>query len=277
MRKDRNKRKAIPKSVRFEVFKRDSFCCQYCGASAPEVLLQIDHIKPVSKGGTNDITNLLTCCAGCNSGKSDRELDDQSVVSKSRKQMEELQQRREQLEMMMAWREGLRNLKDEAVERVCEYWRGLAASWVVNETGKAKVAKWIRQLSIAEVCQAMDIAAEQYFRFEDDGNVTSESWNAAFEKIPGICRVERASKEDPDVKELYYIRGIVRNRLEGRYFDNAESLDWLKAARSWNVPMDELRAIATRVKSWTQFKNTVSDAIAEQKRHQGSADNETLE
>ena len=46
-----NKRKSITKSVRFEVFKRDGFKCQYCGASAPDVILEVDHIVPVAEGG----------------------------------------------------------------------------------------------------------------------------------------------------------------------------------------------------------------------------------
>ena len=50
---------AVRKKDRFEVFKRDSFTCQYCGKSAPDVILQIDHIVPVSKDGTDDIVNLL--------------------------------------------------------------------------------------------------------------------------------------------------------------------------------------------------------------------------
>ena len=40
-------RQAISKKLRFEIFKRDSFTCQYCGSSAPEVLLHADHLKPV--------------------------------------------------------------------------------------------------------------------------------------------------------------------------------------------------------------------------------------
>jgi len=32
-------RKTISKKIRFEVFKRDSFTCQYCGKSAPEIIL----------------------------------------------------------------------------------------------------------------------------------------------------------------------------------------------------------------------------------------------
>jgi 5-methylcytosine-specific restriction endonuclease McrA len=62
-------RKAIPKKLRFEVFKRDSFTCQYCGKSAPDIILEVDHIHPVSRGGEEDITNLITSCFDCNRGK----------------------------------------------------------------------------------------------------------------------------------------------------------------------------------------------------------------
>mgnify|MGYP003405974009 CR=1 FL=1 len=51
------KRKTISKKIRFEVFKRDNFTCQYCGRMAPDVVLEVDHINPVSKGGDNDISN----------------------------------------------------------------------------------------------------------------------------------------------------------------------------------------------------------------------------
>ena len=65
-------RKPLSKKTRFEVFKRDSFKCQYCGKSAPEVVLNVDHIVPVAADGKNDIMNLITSCFDCNSGKSDR-------------------------------------------------------------------------------------------------------------------------------------------------------------------------------------------------------------
>ena len=63
------KRKALSKKVRFEVFKRDSFTCQYCGNTPPLVILEIDHVDPVSKGGDNDIDNLVASCFDCNRGK----------------------------------------------------------------------------------------------------------------------------------------------------------------------------------------------------------------
>lgn len=79
------KRKQVRKTDRFEVFKRDGFVCQYCGRRPPLVILEIDHISPVSKGGGNDINNLLTACFDCNRGKSDKSLLNvpQSVTKKA--------------------------------------------------------------------------------------------------------------------------------------------------------------------------------------------------
>jgi len=67
-------RSSIPKGRRFDVLNRDNFQCQYCGKSAPEVKLHIDHVVPVSSGGTNSIDNLKTACSECNVGKSDKPL-----------------------------------------------------------------------------------------------------------------------------------------------------------------------------------------------------------
>src|SRR5262249_38512055 len=136
-------RKSIAKSVRFEVFKRDKFKCQYCGKSSPDILLVIDHIKPVAGGGTNEILNLITSCEPCNAGKSDKPIDDNAAIQKQRTQLESLQERREQLEMMMNWMEGLRDIKNESLDRVCKYWDELTPGFSVNENGKKKLRRWI--------------------------------------------------------------------------------------------------------------------------------------
>ncbi len=68
------KRIDLPSKVRFDIIKRDKRTCQYCGREPPEVKLEIDHIKPVSKGGTNEPSNLITSCRDCNRGKTDSEI-----------------------------------------------------------------------------------------------------------------------------------------------------------------------------------------------------------
>lgn len=70
-----NKRQSLSKKMRFDVFKRDLFVCQYCGATPPTVVLEVDHITPVSKGGKNRVDNLITACFDCNRGKSDGVLN----------------------------------------------------------------------------------------------------------------------------------------------------------------------------------------------------------
>lgn len=68
-------RKPIRKRVRFEVLHRADYTCQACGAKAADgAELHIDHIHPVSKGGTNDPANLQALCRDCNLGKGARVL-----------------------------------------------------------------------------------------------------------------------------------------------------------------------------------------------------------
>jgi len=55
--------------IRWQVFARDNFTCQYCGRKAPNVTLEIDHKNPVSNGGSWELDNLVTACAACNRGK----------------------------------------------------------------------------------------------------------------------------------------------------------------------------------------------------------------
>ena len=73
-------RALVTPKIRFEVLKRDNFTCQYCGAHGEGVVLEVDHIIPISKGGTSDMGNLITACFDCNRGKgSDLVTDKQAM------------------------------------------------------------------------------------------------------------------------------------------------------------------------------------------------------
>ena len=73
--KSNKKRDKIPKSLRYAVLKRDKERCVKCGASAKrkDIVLEIDHIVPWSKGGLTELSNLQTLCYGCNRGKKDKD------------------------------------------------------------------------------------------------------------------------------------------------------------------------------------------------------------
>lgn len=62
-------RAPIPDDVRLTVYERDDYRCAHCGTAED---LSIDHIRPWSKGGTDDVENLQTLCRPCNSAKGDK-------------------------------------------------------------------------------------------------------------------------------------------------------------------------------------------------------------
>lgn len=82
-----NKRKPISKKLRFEIFKRDEFVCQYCGSHPPAVILHVDHIVPVKDGGDNDMDNLITSCSSCNLGKSANSLTNIPISLKEKSEL----------------------------------------------------------------------------------------------------------------------------------------------------------------------------------------------
>jgi 5-methylcytosine-specific restriction endonuclease McrA len=57
---------------RRNVFKRDKFACQYCGAQPGSEELTIDHVTPRAQGGTSTWVNCILACIECNSRKADR-------------------------------------------------------------------------------------------------------------------------------------------------------------------------------------------------------------
>jgi 5-methylcytosine-specific restriction endonuclease McrA len=68
----------VPRRFRRQVtntflFARDRYCCQYCGrpqaSLKPRESLTRDHVVPISRGGTNDWTNVVTACSPCNTRK----------------------------------------------------------------------------------------------------------------------------------------------------------------------------------------------------------------
>jgi hypothetical protein len=65
----------IRQSTRLAIYLRDGMACCYCGASVEQgAALSLDHVKPHSKGGGNEATNLVTCCSRCNSSRADRPM-----------------------------------------------------------------------------------------------------------------------------------------------------------------------------------------------------------
>lgn len=176
------KRKALTQKIRFEVFKRDGFTCQYCGAKSPEVTLEVDHIIPVSEGGSNDILNLVTACFNCNRGKSNTKLSDDTIVQKRRKQAEETQKRIEQIKMLAKWEEELIKESEVQIDTLEKLFMSYYPEHSFSQHYTRTLKKWINQFGYLEVYSALKIALDQY---------NEKDLERGLGKVGGICYNKR--------------------------------------------------------------------------------------
>jgi 5-methylcytosine-specific restriction endonuclease McrA len=72
LRNFRNVPHKRPIPSRKNIFTRDGFRCLYCGAKAPKVTLELEHVIPKSRGGLGTWENLVSACHPCNQRKADR-------------------------------------------------------------------------------------------------------------------------------------------------------------------------------------------------------------
>lgn len=73
----------ISGTLRYEVLKRAAFHCELCGISADLKALEVDHITPRNKGGSDEMENLQALCYSCNAMKRDRDDTDFRQVRES--------------------------------------------------------------------------------------------------------------------------------------------------------------------------------------------------
>jgi hypothetical protein len=252
-------RKPISNSIRFEVFKRDAFTCQYCGAKAPEVILNVDHINAVVSGGSNEIINLITSCFNCNSGKGARALNDTAIIEKQRKQIEELNERRTQLELLMAWRASLENIETETIDIICTA-ISKHSKFRPSDAGRKHISKWLKKFSAAELLDALDICFLQYLKPDDDPKTLMGSWERAFCMTPRVAAINKNGGISADKSTAFYVRGILRNRLN--YLNERTVINICVAAFEAGVTHEDVKHAAKKCKNWTDFTSWLSDMEA---------------
>lgn len=238
-------RKAVKKTTRFEVFKRDSFMCQYCGRKSPDVILEIEHIHPVSKGGGNDIVNLLTACVDCNRGKSDKTLDDCTAVLKQHAQMAELQERRNQIEMICQWRAELRGIDDSIKDALAEEFKA-GFGYPPSSESVTELYRVYKKYDLEEASDCIADAANIYAHLDESD---------AVKKIGGIAVCRERERERPGSGRLSYILAILNNRFGGT--KSWIFFEIMNEAIDRNICMEDAERLSKSVSSWYQFKTAI--------------------
>lgn len=173
---------ALSVRTRFEVFKRDRFTCQYCGRTPPNVLLEVDHIVPVAAGGSDDETNLTTSCWECNSGKSDRLLEEGTAPVVSREVTDRLAERIEQATAYTELVAQLQALLERQISMVNEAWASAyhakteehadgTVTWVLGRgrfPDQRTMRRLLRKLPLEFLIEAVDITVGRFdWPFDD--------------------------------------------------------------------------------------------------------------
>lgn len=249
------KRKSLSKAVRFEVFKRDKFTCQYCGRMAPDVILEVDHINPVANGGTNDIINLITSCKDCNRGKSKKLLSDNTCIKLQQEQLKELAVKREQLEMLVEWRKELSKLDDLQIDMVEDIIQS-SVGHSLTDKGRKIILNIIKKYDVNEVCDATSIYVDRYY------NHNKNEFSRGFRTISSICENRRREKDDPSIYWVNKVAYAVHNK-----FPDVEKWQVRNIIRGHIKSEDDCNYLLELVSlnsRWRYLKNDFLDFCAEE-------------
>jgi CRISPR/Cas system Type II protein with McrA/HNH and RuvC-like nuclease domain len=167
---------SITKKIRFEVFKRDGFKCQYCGKTPPCVMLEVDHIQPKSKKGIDDINNLITACFDCNRGKTNIELKKipASMVENAEIILEKESQYKEYKKVVLIVE---RRLNKEA-GKIDELFKQNFPEYNLTEGFKnTSVKKFLKELGFSVVYSAMETACYKVRRYDVPKYFCGICWN----------------------------------------------------------------------------------------------------
>ena len=208
----------ISKKIRFEVFKRDGFACCYCGKTPPQAVLEVDHIEPKSKGGKDEINNLITACFDCNRGKSGIPLD--KLPNTLTENLEILKEKEAQLKQHRKFTKLIQKRIDSDIDTIQDVFKEYFGDLIFTDQFRnGTVKRFIENLPLHEIADAMHIAGSR--KKDADGCI---------KYFCGICW-NKIKADDPDKK-------IVTLWLRLGYKYTGKQLHFEKRDLSWLAKID---------------------------------------
>lgn len=178
---------AISKKIRFEVFKRDGFVCQYCGKHPPEAIMEVDHIKPKARNGKDSINNLITSCFDCNRGKGKIEL--KQIPNTLHENYDILKEKEHQYLQYMKLVSKIEKRILNEIEQVANIFESHFETVTLTDNFKNTTLKmFIKKLNIIEVMEGMKLACGHFpYLNKFPGYIDSKYCNDVVKYFCGIC------------------------------------------------------------------------------------------
>ena len=263
--------KTMENKLRFDIFERDNFTCQYCGRKPPEVILEVDHILPKSKGGGNEKINLITSCRKCNRSKHDKILKniDRSEIIKN--ELDDLKEAEIQIKDYYKYLKRISKLKKEKnpiVSLISKVWdEESGGNSSLTEQGKKNVSNLLKRFSGDEIIEAIIITWEKNY-IEDERR---------FRYMCGILKQMKLRKDNPELakkqenlyKNYYELLNYWKNQPKGtgylpiykvkEWLDNDYDVETIKRC------MDLAQGNWSDLQNWISTINEFGDNLEKQK------------
>ncbi len=196
---------ALSKRLRFKIFEKYNFTCQYCGRKPPEVVLEVDHVVSRKDGGLDEEMNLICSCFDCNRGKRETSLDIQKIKNQNfKKELEYLEERQQQLEAYYNFIKRKEELENEELSVFQRAWEDSSQGEnSLTDHGLNEIRKLKEAYPTELVLEAIKLA----WKNEKVAN------NEKFRYMCGILKNKQRISEDPETEE--HVRIEMKKFFEG--------------------------------------------------------------
>ncbi len=237
----------ITKKLRFKIFERDNFTCQYCGKKVPEVILEVDHIISRKDGGGDEELNLITSCFDCNRGKSATSVDIKKLKNTSFKAQEKvLKEKKAQLAAYYDFIKEKEEVENYELKIFEDWWETCSGDEnSLTQIGLSNLSKLKQKYSDSMILEAIKIAW-------DSTHVDSDN---KFKYMCGILKNLKLKEENPEeaenVKRVHQFINSLSYRIN--YCNPRMIWKWINDG----MCIEDLEKEAKDFDRWTAFRDYI--------------------
>lgn len=240
------------KKLRFEIFKRDNFTCQYCGRQTPNVVLEVDHIIPRAEGGTDDPNNLITACFDCNRGKGKIKLSKSAIKDNRAEETQEMIELEEQIKEYEKAMRSKKAAETRRVNKINKAWLDYSDNkYELNDSGLSTIRNFLRSLTSSEIIEAIEIASKR---------IPITQIEQRFKYFCGICHNRIAQKNGDNSKLLYNkVKQIWKSQKRGSGYFTDYQMKEICATYDEQEILDAIQETFSQRRGnyWQYFKETL--------------------
>lgn len=150
----------------------------------------------------------------------------------------------------------IRNMKNEILEQqkvvadMADLWASLVKPFELNDVGRSELGQLLDKFGAAIILDSMKVAVNKHVQMED-GVPTAATVNMAWHYIVKVASVKLGDIKQPNLKDVFYIRGILRNRFN--YCNEVLARQLLEEAIESGADVDALKKMAKYTRNWTEW------------------------